>query len=183
MTPAIYENSYTARKKHFAGTRGRSSPLSWPRASEWPGPPRIPLKPGAQVVDVTRVTDLAQDRDDIQALMAPTRTPNVYAALEQLNDEPTPEPAPLAPMAPTATAATTEMPVAAERVDRAMEWSALGTDPAADETGPSWADMGAEPVGPEVLRWRREDDDIVPSGTSGGGRGRMRLQLLRRSAA
>jgi hypothetical protein len=140
----------------------------------------MPLKPGAQAVDVARVTDLAQDRDDIQALMAPTRTPNVYAALEQLNDEPAPE---LAPTAPTAAAATTEMPVAAERVDRAMEWSALGTDAAADETEPSWAAMGAEPVGPEVLRWRREDDDILPSGTSGGGRGRIRLQLRRRSAA
>jgi hypothetical protein len=100
------------------------------------------------------VTDLAQDRDDIQALMAPSRTPNVYAALENLGQE------------------------------REAEWSALGADEAKAEPETSWSALGAEPVGPEVTRWRREDDDIVPSGASGGkGRTLPRLQLRRRAAA
>ena len=138
------------------------------------------------------MTDLAQDRDDLQALLAPPRTPNVYAALEQLNDEPTPEPAALAttvtpaptsvvPSGAAVTPAPTEMPAPADRSDREIEWSALTADHA-DGTETSWAAMGAEPVGPEVLRWRREDDDIVPRGAP-GGRGRLRLQLRRRSAA
>lgn len=126
------------------------------------------------------MTDLAQDHDDLQALMAPPRTPNVYAALEQLNDEP--EPAPTTPTTPTDVTTATAAPVAAERVDREIEWSALGKDEASAATEPSWAAMGAEPVGPEVLRWRREDDDIVPGGGA-APRGRLRLQLRRRSAA
>ena len=138
------------------------------------------------------MTDLAQDRDDIQALMAPPRTPNVYAALEQLSDEPAPEPAAVATAvmpaptpemeAPTSVAPAPEEPAApVDRADREMQWSALSADDAAaSET--SWAAMGAEPVGPELLRWRREDDDIVPSGAS-GGRGKLRLKLRRRSAA
>jgi hypothetical protein len=124
------------------------------------------------------VTDLAQDHDDLQALMAPPRTPNVYAALERLNDEP----APVATVDRTDAAVPEVSPAAAERMERQMEWSALGKDQAATATEPSWAAMGAEPVGPEVLRWRREDDDIVPSGGS-AGRSRLRLQLRRRSAA
>ena len=151
---------------------------------------------------MTKVTDLAQDRDDLQALMAPPRTPNVYAALEQLNDELPPEPAPVATAVATAVPTTAApapasvvpmpagdtpapgnvMPAAAGRTDREVEWSALTAEHAAAGSEHSWADIGAEPVGPEVLRWRREDDDIVPSGVS-GGRGRMRLQLRRRSAA
>lgn len=122
------------------------------------------------------MTDLAQDRDDLQALMAPPRTPNVYAALEHLNDEPTPEPAAVA------TPATPVTPAAAERTESEIDWSAPGTDEAEDAADTSWSAIGAEPVGPDVLRWRREDDDIVPSGAS-GGRGRLRLQLRRRPAA
>ena len=115
--------------------------------------------------------------------MAPPRTPNVYAALEHLNDEPKPEPARAEPAGaggPAVPAAL--LPPVEDRIDREMEWSALSKDAAAAETGPSWAAMGAEAVGPEVLRWRREDDDIVPSGGS-AGRSRHRLQLRRRSAA
>ena len=131
---------------------------------------RASLKARGGDVDVLKVTDLAQDHDDLQALMAPPRTPNVYAALEHLTDE------------PEAAAATTVTPGAEERRDREIEWSALGTDQADDATATSWEAMGAEPVGPEVLRWRREDDDIVPTSGS-AGRSRLRLQLRRRSAA
>lgn len=133
--------------------------------------------------------------------MAPPRTPNVYAALEQLNDEPVPEPAALTTTAVATTvmaAPTTVIPAPAEegpapadvaaapadRSDREVEWSAALTADHGEGSEHSWASIGAEPVGPEVLRWRREDDDIVPSGVSGGrGRGRLRLQLRRRTAA
>ena len=91
------------------------------------------------------------------------RTPNVYAALENLDAE--------HEQAIATAAAVEEVP----RADRDAEWSAMG----AGTEAPDWTAMGAEPVGGENLRWRREDDDIVPSGAVGGRR-LPRLSLRRR---
>jgi hypothetical protein len=108
------------------------------------------------------------DSDDIRSLMASgpgpaalpvedrPRTPNVYAALEQLDAEREAERG-----AETLTHA-----------DRDAAWSALAPQPAPPE---DWTAQ-AEPVGPEVLRWRREDDDLIPTGPNGAGRRRLHLR-------
>ena len=127
------------------------------------------------------------DSDDIRSLMASApetlpvedrpRTPNVYAALEQLDAEReaeraaghqagrgAAEPAPDAPAEGVAETLT--------HADRDAVWTALAPEPAAAD---DWTAQ-AEPVGPEVLRWRREDDDLIPTGPNGAGRRRLRLR-------
>lgn len=118
------------------------------------------------------------DSDDIRSLMASgpaalpdedrPRTPNVYAALEQLDAEREAE--------RQAVEARAERPLETlTHADRDAAWSAITPEPAADD----WT-ASAEPVGPEVLRWRREDDDLIPTGPTGSGGGRVRLRLRRR---
>lgn len=125
------------------------------------------------------------DSDDIRSLMATgpavlpvedrPRTPNVYAALEQLDAEREAERQAAEQKAAEHRAAVeARAEPAAETLthaDRDAAWSALTPEPAADD----WT-ASAEPVGPEMLRWRREDDDLIPTGPNGAGRRRLRLR-------
>ena len=140
--------------------------------------------------------------DDIRELMVPVNTttlrnPNVYVALEDLGAEPeavpaAPAPSPAAPDGSAATTAAEAAAAAAAAYDRPETTFADRSETRFEDRPEAMFEdrpdsvfeaepttlAGAVPVGPEVLRWRREDDDIVPAGAAAGS-GKSRLRFRR----